>query len=347
MSSPKISIIIPVYQTKNSLPASLDSLLAQCFRDMEIIVIDDASPDAAGEIALEYARRDKRIKVVANPSNLGLYASRFVGSAVARGKYIAFCDSDDRMPVGAVEALYETAEAKQADIVHGRARELADHSLGARLRVYDPFSVATGLEFSRAILRNARGWNIWGKLYRLDAWNRATARLPMGKRLFLAEDLLISFALGLESGRYAETGETVYLYRRPENNYFADPAQALMRVAELLDVLLMVRDMAVTVPESSGLMDSAVFLVRYIVRAMLRALPESPDLRNAALEEIQARFGNDVFASMTNHRQWHPCAMAARIREYGAREFFIALDRFWGAARQRGWRRVLNEVWSL
>ncbi len=345
-----VSIIVPVYRTERVLPACLDSLLAQDFGEVEIIVIDDASPDNAGKVAAEYAGRDRRVRIVTNPANLGPYASRFAGCSAARGKYVAFCDSDDRMPPNAVRALYETAEKKQADMVHGRTRSLAEDRPGARLRVYDPFAVADGNGFARAILRNARGWNVWGKLYRLDAWNRAAEHLPRDKRLFYAEDLLISFALGLQAGTYAETGETVYLYRQPAqpaDRYFADPDKARLHVANQLDVLAMLREMAAARPDLPDLPERVEFLSRYLIAAMLRNLQGSEELRAAVAADIAARVGPNRPAAAGGRSGRLPGGILARLRETGPREFVISLHRFLGAAKKRGWRRVLAEIRSL
>lgn len=347
MSVIPVSIIVPVYQTRRSLPGCLNSLLNQSFTDVEIIVIDDASPDAAGEIASEYAQRYKRLKVIVNPINLGLYASRFVGSSAACGRYIAFCDSDDQMPVGAIEALYKVAEKKQADVVHGRARALTDKGGGAKLRVYDPFTATDGLGFTRAMLQNARGWNIWGKLYRLDAWNRAATHLPTAKRLFLAEDILISFAVGMESKKYAETGETVYLYRQSLQNYFSDSAQAHSRVSEQLEVLTIIRDLAATMPNADALAKPMQFFIHYVTSSMVRNLSGFPELQKEAAFATASVFGNAYLSPTAAYRQWHPRVIASRLCEFGMREFTITLHRTFGAVKKRGWRRVLNEIRSL
>lgn len=94
MSKPLISVIIPVYKTEKYLQACLDSVLQQTFSDFEIILIDDGSPDGAGIICDEYARKDQRVTVV-HTGNAGVSNARNLGVRLSKGKYVTFVDSDD------------------------------------------------------------------------------------------------------------------------------------------------------------------------------------------------------------------------------------------------------------
>lgn len=89
-----ISIIVPVYNVEAFLPKCIESLMNQTYTDIEIILVDDGSPDGCGKICDEYAARDTRIRVI-HQANAGVSAARNVGLDVAKGEYIGFCDSDD------------------------------------------------------------------------------------------------------------------------------------------------------------------------------------------------------------------------------------------------------------
>lgn len=89
-----ISIIIPVYKTENTIRRCLDSIQRQSYEDWEAIVVDDGSPDKAGEICDEYERTDSRFRVI-HQQNGGVSSARNAGLSIAKGEYIAFCDSDD------------------------------------------------------------------------------------------------------------------------------------------------------------------------------------------------------------------------------------------------------------
>ena len=90
----KLSIIIPVYNVKSFLPEAVESVLAQSFRDFELILVDDGATDGSGEICDRYAGEDSRIKVI-HQKNAGVSAARNAGVSAAQGEYIGFTDSDD------------------------------------------------------------------------------------------------------------------------------------------------------------------------------------------------------------------------------------------------------------
>lgn len=94
MSTPKISVIVPVYNVEKWLHRCIDSILAQTFTDFELLLIDDGSTDASGAICDEYAQRDSRVRVFHKP-NGGVSSARNLGLDNAQGEWIAFCDSDD------------------------------------------------------------------------------------------------------------------------------------------------------------------------------------------------------------------------------------------------------------
>lgn len=115
---PKVSVIIPVYNTAPWLRECLDSVLNQTLGDLEIICVNDASTDASGAILADYAQRDERLQIVTHPHNEGLAASRNTGLERARGAYIYFLDSDDSIVPDAMERLYRRADAAKLDVVY-------------------------------------------------------------------------------------------------------------------------------------------------------------------------------------------------------------------------------------
>lgn len=113
---PELSIIVPVYKVEPYLRRCIDSILAQTFRDFELILIDDGSPDNCGTICDEYAEKDSRIKVI-HQNNQGVSAARNVGLDIARGTYLGFVDSDDWIEPEMYETMIATAKEKQVDVV--------------------------------------------------------------------------------------------------------------------------------------------------------------------------------------------------------------------------------------
>lgn len=112
----KISVIIPVYNVEDYLDVCLDSVIMQSFKDFEVICINDGTKDDCGQILEQYAKFDKRIKIITQ-ENKGLSAARNTGLAAAKGKYITFVDSDDYISPIMLEKLYENITRNKSDFV--------------------------------------------------------------------------------------------------------------------------------------------------------------------------------------------------------------------------------------
>jgi len=111
-----ISVIVPIYKVEKYLPKCIDSLLNQTYRDLEIILVDDGSPDGCGEICDVYAARDNRIKVI-HQANAGVSAARNAGLRVAGGEYIGFVDADDFCDIDMYAVMLEQMQDGNYDIV--------------------------------------------------------------------------------------------------------------------------------------------------------------------------------------------------------------------------------------
>ena len=102
---PKISVIVPVYKVEKYLDRCVRSVLAQTFRDFELILVDDGSPDSCPQMCDDWAKKDSRIKVI-HQNNQGLSAARNTGIRAASGEYINFIDSDDWVADTLLSDLY-------------------------------------------------------------------------------------------------------------------------------------------------------------------------------------------------------------------------------------------------
>lgn len=116
MKTPKISVVLPCYNVEPYIGKCLDSLLAQTLSDIEIICVDDKSTDNTVSVINEYMARDKRIKLISQPRNMGAGAARNTGRDVARGEYISFIDPDDWVDVDFYKELYKLASELGLDI---------------------------------------------------------------------------------------------------------------------------------------------------------------------------------------------------------------------------------------
>lgn len=115
MSNPEISVIVPIYKVEKYLPHCIDSIMNQTFTDLEIILVDDGSPDNCGKICDEYAAKDSRIRVI-HKENGGLSDARNAGISIAKGKYVGFVDSDDFIESQMYEVLYNMIIRDCSDI---------------------------------------------------------------------------------------------------------------------------------------------------------------------------------------------------------------------------------------
>lgn len=113
---PKVSIIVPVYNVEKYLDRCMESLLNQTLKDIEIILVDDGSPDNCPQMCDDYAKKDSRVKVV-HKQNAGLGYARNSGLDVASGEYVAFVDSDDYVDTSMYETLWNEACSSKMDVV--------------------------------------------------------------------------------------------------------------------------------------------------------------------------------------------------------------------------------------
>ena len=132
MNQPLLSVVSAVYETEEFFRRCVDSILASDYPNMEVILVDDGSPDNCPQLCDEYAGKDQRIRVI-HKANGGCHTAQNAGIAAARGKYIAFCDNDDWVPTNAYRLLMKKAIETDADVVQGTVRRTRSDSGETRL----------------------------------------------------------------------------------------------------------------------------------------------------------------------------------------------------------------------
>ena len=151
MKSAKVSIIVPFYNCENYIDKCIESLLAQTYENIEIICIDDQSPDRCGEILDRYAAEDSRITVI-HQENMGLSGARNSGMKKATGEYVMFVDGDDWLESATIEEMLKTITETNADSVMCCYRkEFADHS--AESHIFDSDRFFEGEDFEENIYK--------------------------------------------------------------------------------------------------------------------------------------------------------------------------------------------------
>lgn len=182
---------------------------------MEIILVNDASPDNSLIICKRHASKDSRIKIIEQPENLGVDKARFRGLEVAKGDYIMFVDSDDYLPSDAVYVLYQEMLHSNADIVEGGMYRVLDNlGLIKKKMVNERLEIDQPVLFQDYFISffgiNKLGVNLWGKLYKKELFYRAEVQ-PSGMKM--GEDLLVNMCLFPFVRKYVVTNHCVYYYR--------------------------------------------------------------------------------------------------------------------------------------
>jgi glycosyltransferase involved in cell wall biosynthesis len=201
--NPLVSIIVPVYNVEAYLERCLDSLCKQSLKEIEVILVDDASPDNSGEICERYAEKDKRIVVYHQPKNKGLSAARNIGIKHASGEYLMFVDSDDWVDEDFCKTAYECAVQFKADLVMFNYACVKSSASDAEPRkVFRGYTEGVkSREEAMGIMLDDGGNAAWNKMYK--------------KNLF--EDVIYP-----EGFLYEDTGTTYKLVYNAKNVYFLD-----------------------------------------------------------------------------------------------------------------------------
>lgn len=162
----KISVIVPVYNCKEYLIACIDSILAQTYRDLEILLIDDGSIDGSSDICDHYERNDQRVKVV-HQINQGVSVARNTGIAISTGELVTFVDSDDALEADMYEILVHLLTEHKADVAHCGYRKMFFDGTSKAVLGTGELIIQDGLEACESIVSGKHfTGSPWNKLYR-------------------------------------------------------------------------------------------------------------------------------------------------------------------------------------
>ncbi len=225
-TKPKVSVVVPIYNTEQYLEKCVKSIVGGTLQDVEIILVNDGSKGNAKQMCENFANNDNRIKVL-NKKNEGLRAAVFDGIKMAQGEYIGFVDSDDYVEPGMFEVLYQKAQQHRADIVQCGFHEVFDQREKIiRRSFFSDNEIVYENDIESEILQpyfedcatlspleNCR----WNKLFESKMLKSAIENLP--KEITMGEDLtLILSALPLCKKVIVLKQEVNYCYRFVENS---------------------------------------------------------------------------------------------------------------------------------
>ena len=206
-----ISVIVPIYNVEKYLRECVDSIINQTYRDLEIILVDDGSPDGCGRICDEYAQKDHRIRVV-HKKNGGLSDARNAGIEIAMGEYYVFVDSDDVIHPQMIEILYQTLLSEKSDMAICKFSEIEESENVTFTHIEKACEIDCFAKDD--IMRQLWDRNLitvvaWNKIYRAQLFQHI--RYPVGR---VHEDEFVIHRILQQCKRIVYINEPLYYYRK-------------------------------------------------------------------------------------------------------------------------------------
>lgn len=211
----KISIIIPVYKVEETLERCVDSAIEQTYENIEIILVNDGSPDDCGEICERYAKKDNRILVL-HRDNGGLSEARNSGMEIMTGQYVYFLDSDDFIEKDSIELLQKRAETTKADIIIGNYKIINEKNEIVFRQPFDKSSLnhqllSDSTERFKYFFGKSYGTTAWNKLYNCEFLNKLGIKFEKNDVIF-AEDLLFNLKVIINYPKIELVDNYTYFY---------------------------------------------------------------------------------------------------------------------------------------
>lgn len=201
-----ISVVVPVYKVEKYLNRCVDSIINQTYKNLEIILVDDGSPDGCPEICDEYAKKDSRIKVI-HKENGGLSDARNVGIDIAKGKFITFIDSDDYINGNYIELLYHTCIENEADMAITSHKVIYENGTVIEKETEEKINLNSKDVLNRILYDDGIDLSAWAKLYKRELFKEI--RYPKD-RLF--EDAATTYKLIDECDKISINSKSTYNY---------------------------------------------------------------------------------------------------------------------------------------
>lgn len=210
--NPLVSVIVPVYKTERYLDRCVQSLLKQTYENLEIILVDDGSPDNCPELCDRYARTYENIQVV-HKANGGISSSRNAGLLAAKGEYIAFADSDDWVALDTYEHLVSNAIRYEADVVdvviaQVRGEEIVENK-AEKIDVYEGNKILEHYLYRGLNEQNGAPYSACRKLYKRTLFREDTAQFVDG---IVNEDICFNYRILRKSNRIVVSNQVKYFY---------------------------------------------------------------------------------------------------------------------------------------
>lgn len=205
----KVSVIVPIYNVENYLERCLESLVKQTLEEIQIILVDDGSPDGSAKIINDFAQRYPQKILALSKENGGLSDARNFGIPYAEGEYIGFVDSDDYLDITMYEKLYKKAEETEADIV-----VCGYYGINEEKGTYKYLQKGNVMQFDQNLHENPKllytnAPYAWNKIFRKKLFLDTEIRFPKGH---IYEDIATVYPLMLYANKVSKVDEALYYY---------------------------------------------------------------------------------------------------------------------------------------
>ncbi len=210
-----ISIIIPVYNVEKYLPECLDSVINQTYKNLEILLIDDGSPDNSGKICDEYAEKDARIKVI-HKENGGVSSARNLGLDIATGEYITFIDSDDFVDEHYVEYLYNDLTYQSSDMSFCGFSKYFGQAVEPYVECFpNNLKVDCGNKHFQSFFQSFFRFNdtVFGSACRILYKKEIVKDIRFNSNIKISEDLVFALNCIFKSASISYVDKSLYFYR--------------------------------------------------------------------------------------------------------------------------------------
>lgn len=300
---PLISIIVPCYKVEKYLPECIDSIIKQTYTNIEIILVDDGSPDKCGQICDEYVTKDHRIQVI-HKTNGGLSDARNVALDIAKGEYITFVDSDDYIAQDYVEYLWHILNQNKADISAMLDKHFIDGKTLTtvikedKVNVISPKDYLCKLFYQINVTTGAQA-----KLYKKELFKNI--RFPKG---LLYEDLLTIYKLVNNCSRIAISDHISYFYRERPGSIIGSPFNQLKYISTIAIIKQLSEDQKLYSKDIQKAIDNRI--VGHLFHILLQIPSNNLEEKEVIIQNINQRRFSVIFNPKARRKNRVACIIS-------------------------------------
>lgn len=291
-----ISVIMPVYKVETYLPQSIESVLNQDHQNLELILIDDGSPDNCGAICDAYAAKDSRVRVI-HQKNGGAAAAKNAGLRIAAGTYLSFVDSDDFLEPDVFGYMLKTLREQEADAVQFSFRDVYTD------RVEPQVLTPCVMNEKEYLIRFTKDWScplLWNKLYKRSLFEGVF--FEEGHKI---DDEYFTYQGFLNPCKVVFDDKIIYNYRKRASSVMSSPKAGEQRILDCIDSMVRRREKVLRRwPELRKAFDENYLDTIWYLSGNIDSTEKTITVLKAHLKSYFSRFGNSFPPRYLWKRLW-------------------------------------------